>query len=167
MYTPNGSIERWQTPIFISSGPTQPCQGPIYHVYSHYGCSSKDINRCETCKYLLQSNTYLHSNPQSLLAATESRVLPQIQRQLSPTPIKPTRHRIDDKNDLYLLPTLPGSSRTRREAEDAAIINICLKDKSIDRIVLVDADEENHPEDDDDDDVLFVRLYDLEQRSSQ
>jgi hypothetical protein len=61
------------------------------------------------------------------------------------------------------LQKIPGSSQTRREAEDAAIINICLKDKSIDRIILVDADEDNHL--DDDDDVRYVRLYDLEKRS--
>jgi hypothetical protein len=116
-----------------------------------------------TCKYLIQPNTYLHPNPQSLVAATKRPILPPIQRQLSPTPIKPIRHRIDDKNDLYLLQDIPGSSQTRRKAEDAAIINICLKDKSIDRIILVDADENNNNFEDDDD-VRYVRLYDLEKR---
>jgi hypothetical protein len=114
------------------------------------------------CKYLLQPNTYLHTNPQSLVAATERLVLPPIRRQLLSTPIKPIRHRIDDKNDLYLLQKIPGSSQTRREAEDAAIINICLKDKSIGRIILVDADEEHDAEEDD---VLGVNVYDLEKPS--
>ncbi|CAF0821169.1 unnamed protein product [Rotaria sordida] len=160
MYTPNRSVEHRQTPIFIPSTPNRSSQGPIYHVYSHYGCSSKDVDRCAMCKYLLQPNTYLHTNPQSFIAATKHSSLPPIQRQLSPTPIKPIRYQIDDQNDLYLLPKIPGSSKTQREAEDAAIINICLKDKSIDRIILVDADEDNNPEDDDN--VLYVRLYDLE-----
>ncbi|CAF3790907.1 unnamed protein product [Rotaria sp. Silwood1] len=164
MYTPNRGVEQWQTPIFIPSTSTQSSTGPIYHVYSHYGCSSKDVDHCAMCRYLLQPNTYLHSNPQSLIAATQHSSLPSIQRQLSPTPIKPVRYQIDDQNDLYLLPKISGSPKTRREAEDAAIINICLKDKSIDRIILVDADEDNNPEDDDD--VLYVRLYDLEKRSS-
>jgi hypothetical protein len=116
------------------------------------------------CKYLLQPNTYLHSNPQSLVAATKRPILPPIKPKLLPTPIKPIRHRLDDHNDLYLLPKISGSTQTLREAEDAAIINICSKDKSIDRIILVDADEESNLEDDDDDDVLGVRLYDLEKR---
>jgi hypothetical protein len=115
------------------------------------------------CKYLLQPNTYLHPSPQSLVAATKRPILPPIQRQLSPTPIKPIRHRIDDQNDLYLLQNIPGSARSRRKAEDAAIINICSKDKSIDRIILVDADEDNNFEGDDY--VRYVRLYDLEKRS--
>ena len=136
---------------------------PIYHVYSHYGCPSEDIDRCGLCKYLLQPNTYLHKTPQSLVAATRQAILPPIKPKLLPTPIKPIRQRIDDRNDLYILPKIPGSPRTVREAEDAAIINICSKDKSIDRIVLVDADEENHSKQEDD--VLYVRLYDLEKRS--
>lgn len=64
------------------------------------------------------------------------------------------------------MPEIPGSPRTRRQAEDAAIINICSKDKSIDRIILVDADEDNDSENYDDDDVLYVRLYDVEKNSS-
>jgi hypothetical protein len=114
------------------------------------------------CKYLLQPNTYLHSNPQSLVAATKRPVLPPIKRRLSPTPIKPIRYRIDDKNDLYILQDIPGSLETRRKAEDAAIVNICLKDKSIDRIILVDADEDGNLKDNDE--VRYVRLYDLENR---
>ena len=45
------------------------------------------------------------------------------------------------------------------------IINICSKDKSIDRIVLVDAENDNCLVDDNDD-VLYVRLYGHEKRSS-
>ena len=116
------------------------------------------------CRYLIQPNTYLHSNPQSLVAATRHRVLPPIKPQLLPTPIRPIRHRIDDRNDLYLLPKITGSSQSLREAEDAAIINICSKDKSIDRIILVDADDENPLQNEEEEDVLFVRLYDLEKR---
>lgn len=115
------------------------------------------------CKYLLQPNTYLHSTPQSLVAATNRPVvLPPIRRQLSPTPIKPIRYQIDNTNDLYLLQDIPGSLEARRQAEDAAIKNICLQDKSIDRIILVDADEYNNPADDH---VSHVRLYDVEKRS--
>lgn len=138
-------------------------QGPVYHVYSHYGCRSSEIDHCGTCKYLLQPNTYLHSSPQSLVAATKKRpVLPPIRPQLSPTPIKPVRYQIDQTNDLYILQDIPGSLQTRQEAEDAAIKNICLQDKSIDRIILVDADEYNNPQEDD---VRYVRLYDVEKRS--
>ena len=71
------------------------------------------------------------------------------------------RQRIDPHNDLYLLQNIPGSKKARREAEDAAIINICLKDKTIDRIVLVDAEHETDAEDDD---VLYVRVHDLDKR---
>ena len=110
----------------------------------------------------MQPNTYLHSNLQSFVIATQHSSLPSIQRQLASTSIKPLRYRIDDENDLYILKNISGSSKTRQQAEDAAIIDICLNDKSINRIILVDAEEENNGEDDD---VLYVRLYDLEKCS--
>lgn len=113
----------------------------------------------------MQSNTYLHKNPQSLVAATRQLVLPPIKPKLLPTPIQPIRERIDDRNDLYILPKISGSPQAIREAEDAAIINICSKDKSIDRVILVDADQENQSKQQEEDDVLYVRLYDLEKRS--
>jgi hypothetical protein len=125
------------------------------------------------CKYLLQENTYLHPNPQSLMAATERTILPSIERQLEPTPIKPFRYRIDDSNDLYVLQDIPGSVHARRQAEDAAIINICLKDSSIDRIVVVDGSDKHRFNDDDDDDdddtdddeaILYVRVHDVKKR---
>ena len=116
------------------------------------------------CSYLLQENTYLHSNPQSLISATTRAVLPPIERQPSPSPIRPHRYRIDHRNDIYILKDVPGSRQTRREAEDAAIINICLKDKSIERIILVDGDIEHQA---DDEDELYVRLYELEKRSDK
>ena len=114
------------------------------------------------CKYLIQPNTHLHTTPQSLVAATKRHILPPIRRQLLSTPIKPIRYQINDKNDLYLLHKTPGPPQARREAEDAAIINICLKDKSIDQIILVDAEEDDDMEKDD---VLCVNLFNLEKPS--
>ena len=115
------------------------------------------------CKYLIQPNTYLHPNPQSLVNATKQIRLPPLKRHLLPTPIRPIQRRIDKTNDLYLLPKINGTPEDCRQAEDAAIINICLKDKSIDRIVLIDADQEDNNSQFDD--VRYVRLYDVEKRS--
>ena len=85
------------------------------------------------------------------------------ERELRPTPIEPVRYRIDEQNDLYLLPDLAASPRTRRQAEDAAIINICLKDKTIDRIILIDATAEEQT----DDHVRYVRTYDFEDANKE
>ena len=78
-------------------------------------------------------------------------------------PIRPIYCPVDASNDLYILPNIPATPRTRRKAEDEAIINICLNDKSIDRIVLIDADGDDKTEND----VLYVHLYEDNNRSTR
>ncbi|CAF0736114.1 unnamed protein product [Didymodactylos carnosus] len=144
-----------------------------FHVYSHYG--NENIEECQMCRFLLNNNVRLHPTLQSLVSnRTDKKQIqsntvsfPTIRFQQSPQqqqryfpPIEKQKLKISNKlrkqmqpveNELYIIKEL-----VTNEEEDAAIADICLKDPSIDLIILVNGNDQR--ETDENDEILYVRL---------